>query len=80
MKVLERMGKIIELQNLKTPWEVMRSGIRLEIAGDQINLTNATDADFLTITEARVCAKWLAEQLGFVVSNPTESDEDVNDI
>ena len=70
MNIKDKIDEISKLQAVETPFEVVRSGIEPKIYGDQICLTKWSSADFLTLEEAKSSVKWLAEQLGFVVSEP----------
>lgn len=65
MKLHEIVTKIETLESgFKVPWEVSRSGVKPNLFGSQICLSNDASADYLSLDEAKVVAVWLVEQLG----------------
>lgn len=68
MTVKEKIEKIKELQEIKTPWEVMRFLGNLEIDGEQISFQETGSRDYLSLKEAQNALTWLVEQLGGKVS------------
>ena len=70
MNIKKRIQKIEKLQeDIDVPWEVMRTGISPQLWGDQLLLTKWSSADYVSLEEARAAVKWLADQLGYAVTD-----------
>lgn len=63
MTLKERVEHIKQLQAFEAPWEIRRTGIKPQLFGTDLFLTDG-DGDAVTVDEARTIVAWLAEQLG----------------
>lgn len=64
MTLKEKLEKIEELQEVTTPWEVMRLVGKIELSGTQISFRADGHGDFVSLEEAREAIDWIVEQLG----------------
>ena len=77
MLVKDRIAEIGNLQRVSVPWEVMRTGIYPRIVGEELSLTSDDGSDIVTLEEARVAIRWIANQLGLIVLKQQVEETDV---